>query len=241
MYIDNLANQKVFIEFLGPINFYLGLGLKVVSAIFLGIIVGIDRDKKFKSAGIKTQVMICVGSCIYTSIGLLNMYMYRIGDNVDPNRLTAQIVSGIGFLGAGAIMQSRGTVIGLTTAATVWVVAALGICVGTGYIFSALFFTITILFILNIIEPLIKIIYKEQTFLLEIVGNKRLVAGLERVLLNYELEPIDQEVFASNEGTKRCSLHITIKASNRDMKRIISHLRDDVDVDTFTHKALRKN
>jgi putative Mg2+ transporter-C (MgtC) family protein len=104
---------------------------KLVLAVVLGGAIGLERELKGKPAGLRTNILICVGATLLTdvsiSISLVNGS--RIGD---PARLAAQIVSGVGFLGAGTIMQSSGTVTGLTSAATIWVVAAIGIAVGSG-------------------------------------------------------------------------------------------------------------
>ena len=104
---------------------------KLVLAVVLGGAIGLERELKGKPAGLRTNILICVGATLLTdvsiSVSLLNGS--RIGD---PARLAAQIVSGVGFLGAGTIMQSSGTVTGLTSAATIWVVAAIGIAIGSG-------------------------------------------------------------------------------------------------------------
>lgn len=115
----------------------LDLLLKLALAVILGGAIGIEREIKGKPAGLRTNILICVGSALLTDIsvkiGMLDGGV-RMGD---PARLAAQIISGIGFLGAGTIMQARGTVTGLTSAATIWVVAALGIAVGAGYYVEA--------------------------------------------------------------------------------------------------------
>ena len=104
--------------------------------MLFGGAIGLEREINGKPAGLRTNILICVGSALLAdlsiSIGLQNGV--RVGD---PARLAAQVVSGIGFLGAGTIMQARGAVIGLTTAATLWVVAAIGITVGAGHYFEA--------------------------------------------------------------------------------------------------------
>ena len=104
---------------------------KLALAVIFGGAIGLERELKGKPAGLRTNILICVGATLLTdvsvSISLVNGS--RIGD---PARLAAQIVSGIGFIGAGTIMQSSGTVTGLTSAATIWVVAAIGIAVGSG-------------------------------------------------------------------------------------------------------------
>lgn len=96
-------------------------------AALCGGLIGIERELKSKPAGFRTNILICLGSCIYMAVGLL------VTGNVDPTRIAAQVVTGIGFLGAGCIVRSGNNVHGLTTAATIWVVAAIGIVAGAGY------------------------------------------------------------------------------------------------------------
>jgi putative Mg2+ transporter-C (MgtC) family protein len=112
--------------------FRLDLLAKLALAVILGGAIGLEREIKAKPAGLRTNILICVGSVLLTDvsvrIGLIDGGP-RVGD---PARLAAQIVSGIGFLGAGTIMQGGGMVTGLTSAATIWVVAALGIAIGAG-------------------------------------------------------------------------------------------------------------
>lgn len=111
---------------------------KVIYAILCGGVIGLERELKHKAAGIKTNILICVGSMLFTVVSVLIARKTSVGDPNpvyygDPARVAAQIVSGIGFLGGGAIIQARGTVLGLTTAATIWVVAAIGMTVGLGF------------------------------------------------------------------------------------------------------------
>jgi putative Mg2+ transporter-C (MgtC) family protein len=109
-------------------------GPKIMFAMICGGIVGLERELKQKSAGIKTTMLICVGSAIYTGLSVLVASRFSSSHYFgDPGRIAAQIVSGVGFLGGGAILQSRGAVLGLTTAALIWVMAAIGIMVGLGY------------------------------------------------------------------------------------------------------------
>ncbi len=124
-------------------------GPKVFFAILCGGIIGLERELKNKSAGIKTNMLICLGSALYTSVSVLIAgSISGSGHFGDPARVAAQIVSGIGFLGGGAIIQSRGTVMGLTTAATIWVVAAIGVCIGIGHAEIALFCSLCVILVL---------------------------------------------------------------------------------------------
>lgn len=103
--------------------------LSLAVALTLGALIGLERELSDKAAGLRTNILICVGSCLFA---ILSRHLaYTAGS--DTTRIAAQIVSGIGFLGAGAIMRDGEQVTGLTTAATIWVVAAIGVTVGYGY------------------------------------------------------------------------------------------------------------
>ena len=110
----------------------LDLLVKLALAVFLGGIIGFEREINGKPAGLRTNILICLGATLLmdlsTRIGLIDGH--RVGD---PARIAAQVVSGVGFLGAGTIMHSQGMVTGLTSAATIWVVAAIGMTVGAGF------------------------------------------------------------------------------------------------------------
>lgn len=115
--------------------------LRLTLACLLGGVIGYERQSRRKSAGLRTNVLVCLGSCL---IMILSEALYQNVEgrtNADPARLAAQVVSGIGFLGAGAIMKEGLTVTGLTTAACLWVVAGVGLAVGAGYYSGALFTT----------------------------------------------------------------------------------------------------
>ena len=110
----------------------LDLLVKLLLAVLLGGIIGFERELAGKPAGLRTNILICVGAALLMDVSVrVGMIDGRqIGD---PSRIAAQIVSGVGFLGAGTIMQSQGVVTGLTSAATIWVVAAIGMTVGGGF------------------------------------------------------------------------------------------------------------
>ncbi len=103
--------------------------LSLTVALALGAFIGLERELSDKAAGLRTNILICVGSCLFAILSRL------LADSIgtDVTRIAAQIVSGIGFLGAGAIMREGEHVTGLTTAATIWVVAAIGVAAGFGY------------------------------------------------------------------------------------------------------------
>jgi uncharacterized membrane protein YhiD involved in acid resistance len=127
---------------------WLPIGFKVVLAIVCGGLIGLERELKHKPAGLRTNILICLGAVLFTSLSVLISEGTPGGPLGDPARIAAQVVTGIGFLGGGMIIQSGGSVTGLTSAATVWVVAAIGVCIGMGYPIIASIFTATVFFCL---------------------------------------------------------------------------------------------
>ncbi len=113
------------------------VALKLVVAAILGGLIGMEREFRDKPAGLRTNMLICVGSTLFMSLSTTIAGV--LGG--DPTRIAAQIISGIGFLGAGAVLQSHGFVLGLTTAATIWVVAGIGMALGSGMYSLAVFVT----------------------------------------------------------------------------------------------------
>jgi putative Mg2+ transporter-C (MgtC) family protein len=99
--------------------------LSIVLAVILGAVVGLEREIRGKAAGLRTNAMICLGAAVFTIIS-----ERMAGDKDSITRIAAQIVTGIGFLGAGAVIQDRGGIHGLTTAATIWLVASVGMACG---------------------------------------------------------------------------------------------------------------
>ncbi len=147
-------------------------GPRMLFAVLCGGLVGLERELKNKPAGIKTNILICIGATLYTSVSILlsGANTPSGGQFGDPSRIAAQIVSGIGFLGGGTIIQARGTILGLTTAATIWVVAAIGICVGLGHWDIAVASSVMVVLVLvgtNFFED--RILGRSLTFACEIL------------------------------------------------------------------------
>jgi len=117
--------------------------LRLALAILLGGAIGVERELKGKPAGLRTNILICVGAAVFTSLSL------RIGGPGDPGRIAAQILTGVGFIGAGTILHTRGSVTGLTSAATIWVVSAIGMAVGAGLYIEALGTTALVMLVLG--------------------------------------------------------------------------------------------
>lgn len=131
-------------------------GLKLLVAFVCGLLLGFERERRDKPAGLRTIVLITVGSTLYMIVSELIPLITEGPESItraDPGRIASQVVSGIGFLGAGTIIQSRGTVHGLTTAAVIWVAAGIGLCVGVGFPLLGLGITLFVVLMLWSMTP----------------------------------------------------------------------------------------
>jgi putative Mg2+ transporter-C (MgtC) family protein len=155
--------------------------VRLILAAFLGGLIGLEREFKRKPAGLRTNMFICFGSAMFTilSVQLAGEF---IGDHT---RIAAQIIPGIGFIGAGSILHSRGSVSGLTTAATLFVVAGVGMAAGGGLYLTAIFATMVILVALNVLGWMeARFNLKPTTMTYQVVGanSEDLVNSVNQVL-----------------------------------------------------------
>ena len=130
---------------------------KLLLALLLGATIGIERRFKGQIAGLRTFALISMGACLAMLISIYIPQEYLGLKNGDPGRIAAQVVSGVGFLGAGAIIQMKGSVRGLTTAAGIWMTACIGLAVGAGMYIIAIVATLLIIFVLVNIERIEKL------------------------------------------------------------------------------------
>ncbi|MBW3612779.1 MAG: MgtC/SapB family protein [Chloroflexi bacterium] len=126
----------------------INLAIRLTVGLVLGAIIGFERELHRQPAGFRTHSLVSLGAALFTVVSAFGFG----GDMVDPTRIAAQIVSGIGFIGAGTILQYRGHIRGLTTAASLWSVAAIGTAAGAGLFITAVVGTILILVILSILD-----------------------------------------------------------------------------------------
>jgi len=129
--------------------------ISLVAATVLGGLIGFEREVHNKPAGLRTNVLISLGACVFTIISL----NFAGGE---PGRIAAQVVTGVGFLGAGAIIQSRGNIQGLTSAAGIWIVAGIGMACGARFYFLAISATVLALIALRLLSHFEKIFEKKR-------------------------------------------------------------------------------
>lgn len=126
---------------------YLDIFIRIFSALLLGFAIGLEREMTNKYAGLRTNILVCLGACIFTIISIYGFPTFADGDNVivsqatgvrDTARIAAQVVTGIGFIGAGTVFRHGASIFGLTTAATLWIAASIGMACGSGLYFVAI-------------------------------------------------------------------------------------------------------
>lgn len=170
-----------------------GAVFKLVLSMLLGCCVGIQRKRKGQPAGVRTFSLICMGATLAMILSIYVPQEYLGLKNGDPGRIAAQVISGVGFLGAGAIIQMKGSVRGLTTAAGIWMIAAIGMAVGVGMYLLAIVATGLILVVLVILERL----------------EHRISAGVESRIIRLKLSDIVEDIDGYREVLNRHNVHLT--------------------------------
>ena len=131
---------------------YLAVALRILAAVIIGGLLGLERELKNRAAGLRTYMLVCTGACL---IMLTNQYIFQTAGVGDPVRMGAQVISGIGFLGAGTIIVTRRNQIkGLTTAAGLWTAAGVGLAVGIGFYEAAVIGAVAISFVMTLMQRL---------------------------------------------------------------------------------------
>jgi putative Mg2+ transporter-C (MgtC) family protein len=208
---------------------------RLVLATVLGGLVGLERELAGKPAGLRTNILICIGATLLMDVSLRVAGAATVGP-ADPGRIAAQVVSGIGFLGAGTILVERGSVVGLTTAATIWVVAAIGLAVGSHNYVAATGTTLLVvltLFILGRIEGFLferrtesrmdLVLEPREAIIEEVVGllkkhgikvrHEKVVKQQERYQVSFELKGSSKKRMAAfnevvaAEGVRKVTVH----------------------------------
>ena len=195
---------------------YLAVILRILAAVIFGGAIGLERGMKNRPAGLRTYMLVCVGSCL---IMLTNQYLYQVSQAGDPMRLGAQVVSGIGFLGAGTIIVTKHNQIkGLTTAAGLWASAGVGLALGVGFYEAAFTAGVAVFSILTLLQKLDDKMHRSTKIvelyieLSEEVHLGELIRALRN--LNLEIESLQTEKDSLPEDGVR-PLVATLKTKKR--------------------------
>ncbi len=195
--------------------------LRLLVALILGAVVGLERERQERAAGLRTVTMVSLGSCLFTIVGAYGF------PNTDPSRVAAQIVTGIGFLGAGTIFLRKDLVRGLTTAATIWAVAAIGMAAGTSQYIVAVFTTLLILSVLMVLKPIEKRFFKRPSEALVSVVVPRRETEIERVraaLAAIGAFPMSIRIHELNDTDDRLEIDVGLPA-HRTTSDLLRQLR----------------
>jgi len=161
---------------------YLDIFVRILSALLLGFAIGLEREMTNKYAGLRTNILVCLGACIFTIISIYGFPTFAEGDNVvvsqatgvrDTARIAAQVVTGIGFIGGGTVLRHGATVFGLTTAATLWIAASIGMACGAGMYIVAIVGTI-----LSIITLVSVSVFEKNVLISSTKNTKRLKVNI---------------------------------------------------------------
>lgn len=216
-----------------PANLHAALNLELLVqlllAVLLGGAIGIERELKGKPAGLRTNVLICIAAVLFTMLSI------RLSQGRgDPGRLAAQILTGVGFIGAGTILHTRGAVTGLTSAATIWVVTAIGIALGSGAYVEALGATVLVMLVLAGLGRFEDLLARQTTTsrliiharpqpnALQDLESVIRVTGLEVVESTSRIENVDLVVELTLRGIKRLHEEAMIAIVHHPLVRTVS-------------------
>ena len=139
---------------------YLSIGVRILLAALIGCLIGLERESKNRPAGVRTYTLVSVGACL---VMMTNQYMFSLYQSGDPARLGAQVISGVGFLGAGTILVTRNNQVrGLTTAAALWTSACVGVALGTGFYAGAVTVGCVLLVVMILFRPLKDVLQRKN-------------------------------------------------------------------------------
>src|SRR6516162_8944975 len=198
--------------------------IKLVVAVLLGGIIGLEREIHDKPAGLRANILICVGSTLFMSIST------AFGDT----RIGAQIITGIGFLGAGSVLHAHGFVIGLTTAATIWVVAGVGMALGSGMYLVAIFATgmsLVTLYLLSFVEDRIQG-RRSYSYSLVVSDLNQALASVNRVLQESSVSAVSFN-FRKRTGHYKVWFNLVIpRETNLRIIQRLSEVPEIIEVET---------
>lgn len=211
--------------------------IRLIIGAFLGALIGLERERHSQPAGLRTHMILSIGCTLAMCLSIdLAMEFRNIAPNGDPARLAAQVISGIGFLGAGAILKLGTNVKGLTTATSLWTVAIIGLAVGAGHFFSGIFSTALLLTILTIIDFLEKryltgVVTREIS--LKCHDRENLVNDIRMILIDMKMM-IKSICVEKNLETNDIDIDIIVRAPDKqNMDEIIEKLSSTKDIKSF--------
>jgi putative Mg2+ transporter-C (MgtC) family protein len=225
---------------------WMEFSLRLGMALFFGAVIGFERQRRQRMAGIRTNALVCVGSAMFVMLGLM------VPDGTSPTRIAAQVVTGIGFLGAGVIMRDGLNVRGMNTAATMWCVAAVGTLTGMGFIVQAFIGAVVILAANVLLRPLARMLNDKPMIMedTEIRYFFRAVCRAEgevhvrNLLLHIVheeplmLRAIHSEDLDNSEMVEVVAQFVANKRTDKSMEQIVSRLGIEASVNAVSWRIM---
>ena len=201
------------------------IATRLILAAILGAVIGIEREIKNRAAGFRTHIIVSVGACLIMLIGIDGIGKFSSDTARDTARIAGQVISGIGFLGAGTILQKKNAVTGLTTAATLWLSAAIGLAVGIGYYEGAIIATVICLVTLISLNKISDLI------------NKKTIKSYSMIFDTYNFNQDSFYEFTSKEGVEIRKLDIIDEEmDDKSMIEVTFSFNKNYDIDGFFKK-----
>lgn len=201
------------------------MATRLILAAILGAVIGIEREIKNRAAGFRTHIIVSVGACLIMLIGIDGIGKFSSDTARDTARIAGQVISGIGFLGAGTILQKKNAVTGLTTAATLWLSAAIGLAVGIGYYEGAIIATVICLVTLISLNKISDLI------------NKKTIKSYSMIFDTYNFNQDSFYEFTSKEGVEIRKLDIIDEEmDDKSMIEVTFSFNKNYDIDGFFKK-----
>ncbi len=204
--------------------------IKLVVALILGGIIGAERERYKKDAGLRTTIIITLGSALFTILSP------RVGlgseeGSIDITRIAASVVSGIGFLGAGVILQEHGRVKGLTTAASIWIAAAIGMACGAGEFILAAFatlLTMVVLIVFTRVEDMLEASVEERTYEITCKLSWKKYKEIKNLFKEYGLLISKSKQEKKAEGNMVLTLEVT--GPTKKHEKVVQHILSDKEI-----------
>lgn len=214
-----------------------GATFKLLLSLLLGSVIGLERRRKGQIAGMRTFSLICMGATLAMLVSIYIPQEYMGLKNGDPGRIAAQVISGIGFLGAGAIIQMKGSVKGLTTAAGIWMTAAIGLAVGAGMYMIATIAVVFILFILAFAERYEQSLFKAGESKIIRVKTHGIVENLapyRQVFSGYNIHIVDEFIRYDYGGDHTIINFIILAKGQPDFPLLFKKLHEMQEIRSIT-------
>ena len=197
----------------------IGITCRTLLAMFIGGLIGWERESTHRPAGLRTHMLVSIGACVIMQLGDYAATQTGIGISIDPSRLGSQVISGIGFLGAGTIMKEGATIKGLTTAASLWVVACLGLTIGSGAYAIAIIGFIAVILTLMVFEHASTFLpfgkYRRFSIKIQCGDLRQTLQHLNNVAKKYQGRILDLELVVLDDEITEISFNFSTNQLHR--------------------------